>query len=41
MIAFQAARNNYMTRISNGFQLTLEKENVFFEYYGLKPPGKN
>ena len=38
VIAFQAARNNYMTRISNGFQLTLEKENVFFEYYGMTPP---
>ncbi len=28
-----ASRCNYMTRISNGFQLTLERENVFFEYY--------
>jgi len=40
VLAFQAARNNYMTRISNGFQLTLEKDNVFFEYYGLTPPAK-
>ncbi len=28
-----ASRCNYMTRISNGFQLTLERENVFFDYY--------
>ena len=38
VLAFQASRNNYMTRISNGFQLTLEKENVFYEYYGLTAP---
>jgi alkylhydroperoxidase family enzyme len=28
-----ACRCNYMTRISNGFQLSLERENVFFDYY--------
>jgi alkylhydroperoxidase family enzyme len=28
-----ACRCNYMTRISNGFQLSLERENVFHEYY--------
>jgi alkylhydroperoxidase family enzyme len=28
-----ASRCNYMTRISNGFQLTLERDNVFFDYY--------
>jgi alkylhydroperoxidase family enzyme len=28
-----ASRCNYMTRISNGFQLRLERENVFFDYY--------
>jgi alkylhydroperoxidase family enzyme len=28
-----ACRCNYMTRISNGFQLGLERDNVFFEYY--------
>ncbi len=28
-----ACRCNYMTRISNGFQLGLESENVFFDYY--------
>jgi alkylhydroperoxidase family enzyme len=28
-----ACRCNYMTRISNGFQLSLERDNVFFDYY--------
>jgi alkylhydroperoxidase family enzyme len=37
-IAFTASRYHYMTRISNGFQLTLERENVFFDYYGVKRP---
>ncbi len=37
-IAVNASRYNYMTRISNGFQLTLESENVFWDYYNLKPP---
>jgi hypothetical protein len=32
------ARCNYMTRISNGFQLTLERDNVFYEYYNVPPP---
>jgi alkylhydroperoxidase family enzyme len=32
-----ASRCNYMTRISNGFQLTLERENVFFDYYSDSP----
>ena len=32
-----ASRYNYMTRISNGFQLTLESENVFWDYYNMKP----
>jgi alkylhydroperoxidase family enzyme len=30
-----ASRYHYMTRISNGFQLTLERENPFFDYYGV------
>jgi hypothetical protein len=30
-----ASHDNYMTRISNGFQLALEKENVFLD--GLQP----
>ena len=32
-----ASRYNYMTRISNGFQLKLERENVFYDYYNTKP----
>ena len=32
-VLMYASRCNYMTRISNGFQLTLERENVFFDYY--------
>jgi alkylhydroperoxidase family enzyme len=32
-VVMYASRCNYMTRISNGFQLTLERENVFFDYY--------
>ena len=34
-----ASRYHYMTRISNGFQLKLERENVFYDYYNTKPPG--
>jgi alkylhydroperoxidase family enzyme len=32
-ILVYACRCNYMTRISNGFQLSLERDNVFFDYY--------
>jgi hypothetical protein len=28
-----------MVRISNGFQLKLEDENVFYAYYNVTPPG--
>ncbi len=35
-ILMYACRCNYMVRISNGFQLTLERDNVFFDYYGIK-----
>lgn len=38
IVMFNASRYHYMTRISNGFQLTLEKENVFYRYYNRKPP---
>lgn len=38
LVMFNASRYHYMTRISNGFQLTLEKENVFYDYYNVKPP---
>ena len=37
LVMFNASRYHYMTRISNGFQLTLEKENVFYQYYNRKP----
>ena len=33
-----ACRCNYMVRVSNGFQLALERDNVFYDYYNLKPP---
>jgi len=39
-MALQASRYNYMTRISNGFQLTLESTNVFWDYYKLPAPSK-
>ncbi len=39
IVALNASRYNYMTRISNGFQLKLERDNVFFDYYGVTPPG--
>lgn len=37
VVILNASRYHYMTRISNGFQLTLERENVFFDYYNVKP----
>ncbi len=37
-ICLQASRYNYMTRISNGFQLTLEKGNPFWDYYRMPTP---
>jgi alkylhydroperoxidase family enzyme len=37
-VMMYACRCNYMTRISNGFQLTLERDNVFWEYFGIQPP---
>lgn len=39
-VALNASRHHYMTRISNGFQLKLERENVFYDYYGVTPPTK-
>jgi len=38
IVALNASRYHYMTRISNGFQLTLERDNVFYDYYNVKPP---
>ena len=37
LVMLNASRYHYMTRISNGFQLTLERENVFYDYYNTKP----
>ena len=37
VLIFHACRYHYMTRISNGFQLTLERENVFWDYFNTKP----
>ena len=38
IVMLNASRYHYMTRISNGFQLTLERENVFYDYYNVKTP---
>ncbi len=38
-ILMYMCRCNYMVRVSNGFQPTLERDNVFYDYYGLKPKG--
>ncbi len=40
-IALNTSRYNYMTRISNGFQLTLETGNPFWDYYRMKAPEKS
>ena len=37
IVVLNASRYHYMTRISNGFQLKLERENVFYDYYNTKP----
>ena len=37
ILVMHASRFHYMTRISNGFQLKLESENVFFKHYNMKP----
>jgi len=38
LVMLNASRYHYMTRISNGFQLTLERENVFYDYWKVKAP---
>lgn len=40
IVMLHAGRHHYMTRISNGFQLTLERENVFYDYWNVKRPSK-
>ena len=37
IVILNTSRYHYMTRISNGFQLKLERENVFYDYYNTKP----
>ena len=37
-IVLHTSRYHYMTRISNGFQLKLESENVFFDYWNRPRP---
>jgi alkylhydroperoxidase family enzyme len=39
-ILVYASRCNYMVRVSNGFQLSLERDNVFFDYY-VQPPAED
>ena len=41
IVMLNASRYHYMTRISNGFQLTLERENVFYDYYNVKSPSES
>ena len=38
IVMLNACRYHYMTRISNGFQLTLERKNVFYDYYNVSLP---
>ncbi|HTI50473.1 MAG TPA: hypothetical protein VL475_05960, partial [Planctomycetaceae bacterium] len=38
IVMLNASRYHYMTRISNGFQLTLERKNVFYDFYNVRPP---
>ena len=38
LVILNASRHHYMTRISDGFQLRLERENVFYDYYKAHRP---
>ncbi len=38
IVMLNVSRYHYMTRISNGFQLTLERDNVFYDYYNVPSP---
>ena len=40
-VLMYACRCNYMVRVSNGFQLSLERDNVFYDYYNMKPPASD
>jgi len=37
---FWLCRGLYMTRVSDGFQLPLERDNVFMDFYDAKPKPK-
>jgi alkylhydroperoxidase family enzyme len=36
-VLYNACWGNYMTRVSNGFQLRLERDNIFFDAYSQEP----
>jgi alkylhydroperoxidase family enzyme len=36
-VVYNACWGNYMTRVSNGFQLRLERDNIFFDGYSQEP----
>ena len=36
-VVYNACWGNYMTRVSNGFQLRLERDNIFFDSYSQEP----
>jgi alkylhydroperoxidase family enzyme len=36
-VLYNACWGNYMTRVSNGFQLRLERENIFFDSFSQEP----
>ncbi len=36
-VVYNACWGNYMTRVSNGFQLRLERENIFFDSFSQEP----
>jgi alkylhydroperoxidase family enzyme len=38
-VIYNACWGNYMTRVSNGFQLRLERENIFFDSFSQEPAG--
>ena len=38
IVIWAVSRCNYMTRVSNGFQLSLEQGNIFRDYFSSSPP---
>ena len=39
-VVFWSARCHYMTRVADAFQLPLERDNVFYEYYNVPRPAE-